>query len=356
MAKKLKVGIVGTGHIVQHRHLDVLKKLKNIDVTAICDLREDVAKSVAAKFGVKNYYTNFSDMLKQGLDIVDICTPPKTHFSMSIEALEAGANVLVEKPMAMTVEQVDEMYKISRKMNLKLCVVHQNHFNQIVQKAKQMVDDGLVGDLLCVEVSTMNRRINPFVLDSTHWSHKLPGGMFGELLPHPVYTMQIFLKNLTPKYVVAKKLGNYSWMNFDEMRALLDSDSAIGYLIGSCNSAYDGDFLNIFGTKLTLQVDLYGRFLIKNKPKDESPYQTGKNNLSLASQSLGILGKTIVSTAKMATSGIEISAHYGFIKAFVDSIQNSTDPPVGEQEAKENIQIMDSVCSMIDSNLPSKNK
>src|SRR4030042_5901402 len=140
--------IVGGGHIVNHRHIPVFKKLKDVEVFAVCDKEEAFAKRTAEQFGIGSYFTSLSEMLKEKIDIVDICTPPRTHYSLAIEALEAGRHVLAEKPLAMTVKEVDDMIDVSKRKNVKLCVVHQNLFNPAVQKAKRLVESGQGGQII----------------------------------------------------------------------------------------------------------------------------------------------------------------------------------------------------------------
>ena len=128
---KLRIGLVGAGRIATESHLPVLKTLDNVDVVALCDQNVRLAKEVASRFEIKNVFADLEDMLtKEKLDLVDICTPPRTHASLSIQAMEAGCHVLVEKPMATSVHEADQMIEISKKHNVKLCVVHQNLCNR----------------------------------------------------------------------------------------------------------------------------------------------------------------------------------------------------------------------------------
>jgi predicted dehydrogenase len=344
----LKIGIVGGGHIVKHRHIPVFKKIKNVEVFAICDKVEPVARGIAEKFGVKHYYTSLSDMLKTGVDIVDICTPPQTHFSLAVEALEAGCHVLVEKPMGMTVKEVDEMYAIAKRSDVKLCVVHQNLFNPAFQKAFRMVKDGAIGDVLEVDVGTFVREDNYMCLNKDHWCHKLPGGIFFEILPHPVYLLQSFLKNAKPSYILAKKLNDRSWMKADELRVFIESKNGIGLIAASCNSPFHGDSLYIFGSKMCLQIDLWGRSIIKYKPRTEQPLSVGMGNLSLAYQFISLIRTTISNSVTAVFSGEKVSAHYSFLEAFVRAIQENSDLPVSEKDAKENVRIVEDICRKID--------
>lgn len=349
---KMKIGVVGGGHIVKHRHLPIFKKIGDVEVSAICDKQESVAKNVANQFGVRRYYSDFSEMLsKENLDVVDICTPPKTHISLTIEAMEAGCHVLVEKPLAMNVHDVDKMFEFSEKKHVKLCVVHQNLYNPAVKKARRLVDAGTVGDLVSVDVAALVRRDNYMCLNSKHWCHTLPGGLNFEVLPHPVYLIQAFLKNPVPICVVAKKLADFEWIKADEVKVLIEAENGVGSIVASCNSPFHGDTLSILGTKLGLQVDLWGRTVIRYRPKTEDPVSVGKNNLYMASQLLRPLAANLMNMSKMLFGGVRVSAHYDFILEFIRSILEDRELPVSPNESRENVQIVENICNQIDSYL-----
>lgn len=344
----LKIGVVGVGHIVRHRHIPIFKKIDNVEVFAICDKIESVAKEAARDFGVKNYFTNLSDMLKADVDVVDVCTPPATHFSLAIEAMEAGCHVLAEKPLGMTVKEVDEMYKVAKKNSVHLCVVHQNLYNPAFKKAFNMIREGVIGEVLGVDVGTFVRRDNYMCLNKEHWCHKLPGGIFFEILPHPVYLLQAFLRNIEPVGVLAEHFSDYSWMKADELKVLVTSRNGVGSIVASCNSPFHGDSLYVFGSKMCLQVDLWGRYVIKYKLRTEEPRSVGKNNLSLASQFLSLIGATVSNSITAVFGGEKVSAHYGFLKAFVKAIENERELPVSEEDAKENVRVVEAICRQID--------
>lgn len=346
--EKLRIGIVGGGYIVTHRHLPAFKKIRHADVFAICDKKKSVAEKVAKQFGIDRHFEDLSEMLKGELDVVDICTPIQTHAPLAIEAMESGSHVLVEKPLAMKVKDVDRMYEVSEKNHVKLCVVHQNIFNSAVKKAWRLVKEGVVGDLITVDVGTFVTRDYHVCLDKSHWCHKLPGGIFFETLPHPVYLLQLFLGKIEPTCVLAEKL-HFPWMKADEIKVLIKGEKGLGSLAASCNSPYHGDSLNIVGAKLGLQVDLWARSMVKYRRRTESPYSIGKNSLRVASQSLGLVGTTIKNALRMATGGIKISAHYEFIREFLRSVLADDDVPVSYNEARENVRVVESICNAVDS-------
>jgi predicted dehydrogenase len=345
---KLKIGVIGGGHIVVHRHLPIFRKLVNVEVSAICDKQESTAKEVAAQFGVANTYCDLADMLKmEKLDVVDICTPPQTHFNLATQAMENGCNILAEKPLAMNVAEVDEMYRIAQKNNVRLCVVHQNLFNPAVQRAKRLLENGELGDVLSVDVGTFVRRDNYMCLNDKHWCHTLPGGIFFEILPHPVYLIQLFSKKPEPLCVLAKKLNEFTWMKADELKVLMKAEKGVGSIVASCNSPFHGDSLNILGTKLGLQVDLWGRSLIKYKARTQDQISVGKSNLYLASQLFGLLATNVTNSSKAVLGGVKVSAHYNFISAFVTSILEESRLPVSQEEAVENVRIVRVICDQM---------
>ncbi len=348
----LKVGVVGGGHIVNHRHIPAFQSIKTVEITAVCDMQVPVAESTAEQFGINKFYGSLTEMLKkEKLDIVDICTPPKTHIALASEAMEAGCNVLAEKPLAMTAQDVDLLYDVARRNNVKLCVVHQNLFNPAVVKARRMIDEGKVGDVISVEVATFVRRDNYMCLNGKHWCHSLPGGIFFEILPHPVYLLQLLVKEAHPSCILVERLSGHEWMKADELRVMVDGKANIGSIVASCNSPFHGDSLSVFGTGMALDVDLWGRSVLKFRQRTENPVSVGKANLSMASQLFGLLGANVSNMSKSIFGGVKVSAHYDFLSEYVRSILENREPPVSQQTARENVQIVEAICSQIDESI-----
>jgi len=321
--------------------------MKDVEVSAICDKQESVARAVAEQFGIRHYYTGLSDMLKEELDVIDVCTPPQTHFSLAIEAIEAACHVLVEKPMAMNLKEVNEMFTVSRRNHVKLCVIHQNLFNPAVQQARRLVKKNLVGELISVDVGTFVRRDNYMCLDGKHWCHTLPGGIFFEILPHPIYLLQAFMKGIEPTCVLTQKLNDFPWMIADELKALVKAGKGMGSIVASCNSAFPGETLNILGTKMKLQIDLWGRSIINYTPRTENPYSVGKSNLHLASQFVNLLKTTAANSMTIVFGGAKANPHFGFIREFIQSVALDRKLPVTEEEAKENVRTVEKICKQI---------
>jgi len=344
---KLRIGVVGAGLITRESHLPALKNLEKVEVAAICDQRIFAAKEVASQFGVKIVFGDLTEMLlKEKLDVVDICTPPQTHASLAIQAMEAGCHVLVEKPMATSVDEADEMIDASKRNNVKLCVVHQNLCNPVVMKAKHLVETGVVGDLLNVNVKTFERKDSEMCLNENHWCHTLPGGIFYEILPHPVYLLQSFLKDVTSVHVVSEKLGDVKWMKNDELRVLAEAGNGLGSILASCNSPIHGDTLDILGSKIALRADLWGRTLLTFRPRTRSSFSVGISNLHLSGQLFKVIGSTALTFLK--TFRGKVSAHYTFISRFIESICNNVEPPTTAEDGRETVKTLETICKQVD--------
>jgi len=345
---KLRVGIVGAGYITKELHLPVLKNLDNVEVTAICDRNASLAKEVSSRFKIKHIFYDVADMLtKEKLDLVDICTPPKTHSSLSIQAMQAGCHVLVEKPMAVSVREANEMVDSSGKYGVKLCVVHQNLFNPAVIRARRLVEGGVIGKLLSVDVRTFESKDSEMCLNKDHWCHTLLGGIFYEILPHPIYLLQSFLKEANPVHVFTKKLGDVEWMRKDELLVSVEAKNGLGSLGVSCNSLIHGDILDILGTEMALRADIWGRTVITYRPHTKSSLSVGMSNLHLGLQLFKVFGNTASTILGMVRGVIRVKAHYGFISKFINSIHTNTRPPTTAEDGLETVRFLETICEQI---------
>ena len=136
----IEVGLIGCGR-VSIAHMIVYANLKDVNVVAIADLDLERAKMVAKRFGVKQVFKNYRELLKlQDIDLIDICTPVSTHASIVCDAANAKRNVLLEKPMALSSNDCDKMIKASEINGTKLCVCHDQIFSPAVMRANSLVD------------------------------------------------------------------------------------------------------------------------------------------------------------------------------------------------------------------------
>lgn len=142
---KVKVGIVGLG-MVCYSHIDAYEAHPDAEVTAVCDLNETQAKAVAEKYGIKKYYTDYEEMLKDPeINTVDITTPTFMHSAMAIQAAEAGKNISCEKPFCLTLEEGKAACEAAKKNGVTLMTGESYVFMSSIMKARQLIDAGEIG-------------------------------------------------------------------------------------------------------------------------------------------------------------------------------------------------------------------
>jgi len=158
MTKDLRVGVIGAGDIAVRGHIPGYKATDGVEVVALCDVKEERVRSTAAKLGIPHTYTDYREMLAQeSPDLVSVCSPNAFHTPMAIAALEAGANVLCEKPMALTYADACAMVETSKRVNRILTVGFNNRYRPEMQAAKEIMRSGKLGDLYYAKASLLRR-------------------------------------------------------------------------------------------------------------------------------------------------------------------------------------------------------
>ena len=153
--KKLKGVIIGCGRI-SYRHVQALIDNDSFtELVGLCDIIEERAiekqKQYAESFPGRNVevFTDYMEMIKKVKpDFAMICTESGYHGDIALHCLKEDIHVLIEKPMAMTLEEIDEINELADKKNLKVGVCHQNRFNPPIQKLRKAIDEGKFGRLI----------------------------------------------------------------------------------------------------------------------------------------------------------------------------------------------------------------
>jgi predicted dehydrogenase len=146
--ERLKVGIVGGGAITQVAHLPVLKKMRGVEVQAICDTDLLKARALADRFGVKDAFDDIEDLLRYAaLDAVVICSPTHLHEPHIQAALSANLHVLVEKPLAMSATGVQKILRAVEKRDRVVMVGMNHRYRPDVQIVRSFVQSGELGTI-----------------------------------------------------------------------------------------------------------------------------------------------------------------------------------------------------------------
>jgi len=152
---KLNFAILGSGRI-SHKHVEAL--INNYDeavLVAVCDLIESNAVArknqyeTAIENSVVEVFTDYYEMFKScEIDVVSIATESGYHAIHAIDSLRAGCHVLIEKPMALSVEDANRIITEAKRLNKKICISHQNRFNPPIQKLRRAIEEGRFGRII----------------------------------------------------------------------------------------------------------------------------------------------------------------------------------------------------------------
>ena len=144
--KKYKVGILGCGAILP-RHLEAIEESSNFELVALCDIQDVIVKNLSKRLKVKSY-TDYKEMISSGeVNFVTIATPNSLHHEQAIFALSNNCDVIIEKPVAFSKEEVDEIIEIAKKHDRKAYCVLQVRLNPTVQLIKECLKQNLLGEL-----------------------------------------------------------------------------------------------------------------------------------------------------------------------------------------------------------------
>jgi predicted dehydrogenase len=157
--KRLRVGVLGAGQIAQAAHFESCTKARNADLYAICDVADDLRERMAITHGAERQFNDYDNMLADpDVDAVIIATSDAFHVPAARRALEAGKHVLCEKPLGLTVEDVEALANTVKTSGKLLQVGHMKRFDAGLQAAKQFIDTAM-GDLVALKA---------WYCDSTH--------------------------------------------------------------------------------------------------------------------------------------------------------------------------------------------
>lgn len=146
----LKYALIGCGRISPNHIAAAIEN--NLDIVAFCDLNTANIQEKKNKFDLSESvkeYTDYHEMLKQEqIDLIAIATESGNHAKIALDCIERGCHLIIEKPIALSLEDADTIIASAKQKDVKVCACHQNRFNKSVQKIRQAVEDGRFGKLL----------------------------------------------------------------------------------------------------------------------------------------------------------------------------------------------------------------
>ncbi len=263
----IRLGIVGLGEVGVGAHLSQWLKMKDqVQLVALCEENPETLQNTSKQTGIIKTYSNIDEMLiKEKLDVVDICTPPLTHYKLCLSALTAKVNCIVEKPFVTSLLDFDALAKIAKQNNLGIFVIQNYSFTPIMRSARKLLHSNEIGEILQVDVRFSCSVMNEY--GPNHWVYSLPGGILSEVAPHACHVFTEFLPGTIEdiSYQMIKKSAD-PLLRADELKILARTKSAIGSLSISLNSPTRKYTIDVIGSKLWVSIDADAQSLVKYKP------------------------------------------------------------------------------------------
>lgn len=255
--EKLHFAIIGCGKVAQ-RHAEHI--VKHGTLKAVCDVKTDLADAFAEEYDA-TAYADINDLLvkESNLDVISVCTPNGLHAEHSIKALRAACNVLVEKPMALNVNDCGKMIQEAEKANKRLFVVKQNRFNPPVVELKKLIEEGKLGKILSVQLNCFwNRNRNYYSKSDWKGSLDLDGGTLYTQFSHFIDLLYWLVGDIDDIQAYNGNFAHQDLIEFDDngvviLRFLSGALGTINYTVNSYEKNMEGS-VTIFGDKGTVKI------------------------------------------------------------------------------------------------------
>ena len=349
--KKLKVGIIGTGWIAES-HIQQYNVMPDVEVVAMADLIPGKAEAFKEKWGVKgdvHFYPDHKSMIdNEELDAVSVCTYNATHAECTIYALEHGINVLLEKPMCVTLDEAADIVKAEKKSGKILSIGFQPRYDANMQMIKKIVESGTLGEIYYIQTGGGRRRGIP---NSTFIEKKTAGiGALGDI---GCYSLDMVLNAIgypTPKTISAYKSNFFGTSTeyqseYDAKRFDVD-DFAAAFIRLEPGKYGDKDGIILdFRIAWAMHVDTPGDTIIFGKkaalriPSTDCWNGSVGGPMKIYHDIAGARVETVVPIIQNKGQGL----FYKKVRSFLDAIKTGGTSPVPSSQIIKNQAILDGI-------------
>ncbi|GIP15747.1 Gfo/Idh/MocA family oxidoreductase [Paenibacillus montaniterrae] len=322
---KLRVAVIGCGSIAKHRHIPEYAENSNVELVAFVDPVIERAQQYANEHGGQAF-ADYKEMLAAVKpDAVSVCTPNYLHAEQTIESAKAGAHVLVEKPMAVTDEEAAAMIEAAKANNVKLMVGHNQRFMPPHQKAKEILQTGVMGKVLTFRTSFGHPGPDAWSIDGADsWFFRKEEaimGAMGDLGVHKSDLIRWLLDDEVSEVAAfVGTLDKKDTESDDNASCILRMQSgAIGTLVASWTYYKGEDNSTVLWCEngvMRIGTDPVDQVIVELRDGTINKYQTGE----------------------ISTNEKQLSSFV--VEKFVDSIINDTEPAVTGEEGRASLKVI----------------
>ena len=351
-SKKVRVGIIGTGWIAD-AHMASYKNQPDVEIVAGADLVEGKAEAFFKKHGVEaKCYRSHKEMLDDEslqLDAVSVCTYNRTHAECAIYALNKGVNVMLEKPMCVTIEEAAEIVKAEKASGKVISIGFQPRLDENMKMIKKIVDSGVLGKIYYIQTGGGRRRGIPTPFGTTFIEDGTAGlGALGDI---GCYSLDMVLnaigypKPLTVSGYKSKYFGTRS--DYSGYVKSGHPEYAQKFEVDDFAAAFvrlEGDIILDFRIAWAMNMDTPGDTIILGTegglriPSTECWNGSVGGAMKLYHEVCGEQTETEIPIIKTNTSLFDLK-----IRSFLDAVKNGTPAPVPTSQIIYNQAILDGI-------------
>jgi predicted dehydrogenase/nucleoside-diphosphate-sugar epimerase len=330
----LRVGLIGAGYISEF-HARAIQPVPNARIVGIADVVNSRATALAARFSVPKVFATMEAMINEGVDVIHILTPPDTHAPLAITALKNGCHVLVEKPLAINVEEVDRISAAAAVAHKSVCVNHSMLYDRFVSKALNLVRSGAIGVPLSFDYFRSSEyppyRGGPLPI------HYQDGGYpFLDQGVHALYLAESFLGAIEDVRAFYGTHGGDSNLLFDEWRVAAKCQRGTANIQISWNVRPLQNWFVVQGTKGVLRANLFAMWVTHTSqlPLPKAPARA----LQAITEGLSICAQVPANVARFAAKKIvQYDGLHSLVAAFYRALQTGAPMPVSVEQAHSTV-------------------
>ena len=333
--KKYGFGIIGCG-IVSKFHLEAVLNIENAELIAVCDISEEVARKTAEKYDCINWYTDYKQLLgRDDIDIVTICTPSGLRRDIAILAAQMGKHIIVEKPIEISLEKIDDMLWECEKNKVFISSIFNLRYSEHYRLGKEAISIGRLGKLILGDAYIKWYRSQEYY-DSGKWrgTMLLDGG--GALMNQSIHFIDLLQWMMGPVKHVFGEIGTLGHCNIDvedtAVATVKYENGAIGVIEGT-TAAYPG-----IGNRIDIHGE-NGAIIIEDNIiklwefRNQHPIDLKVKELDSKKQISGVSDST----------NIDGSLHQKQIEDILDCISKGKQSLVNGQEARKSVEIIQAI-------------
>jgi predicted dehydrogenase len=182
----ITVGLIGCGRVTETLHLPALRHVQGVEVRALADLDRERLRRVAGSFGVESRFTDYRELLGDPtIDVVAVCVPARDHVEVALAVLGAGKHMLVEKPVALSIDDAVRLEHEAERSGRTVMVGFNLRWQRLVRRARALVEKGALGKVGVIRSTiTSNVRLAPDVPAWLLWREEGGGTLFEQGIHH----------------------------------------------------------------------------------------------------------------------------------------------------------------------------